>query len=57
MKTLKVETPDKKAKRFKEPLKKYNTPNALTVKTINDAHNGTGIESPIENVRSFINSL
>ncbi len=67
METLTIEIPDNEAKVFREILEKYNiktiktevtaTPNALTVKTINDAHNGIGIEGPIENIRSFINSL
>jgi hypothetical protein len=67
METLKVKIPDKGANISKKRLKKRNikiiktevtaTPNALTVKTINDAHNGIGIEGPIENIRSFINSL
>ncbi|MBB3054492.1 hypothetical protein [Mucilaginibacter gotjawali] len=67
METLTIEIPDKEVKIFKELLKKFNikivktevseTPNALTVKTIKDARTGKGVEKPIENVRSFIDSL
>lgn len=67
METLTIEVPDKEAKIFKEILKKFKvkiiktevtrTPNALTIKTIKDAHNGKGIGEPIKNVRSFIDSL
>ena len=31
--------------------------NALTVKTIKNAHNGKSIDKPIKNVPAFINSL
>jgi hypothetical protein len=67
METLTIEIPDKETKIVKEILKKFNvkiiktegteTPNALTIKTIKDAQNGKGIEGPIENIRSFINSI
>jgi hypothetical protein len=66
METLTIEIPEKEVKVFKEILKKFkvkiiktevSTPNALTVKTIKDAHNGKGIDKPIKNVRAFINSL
>lgn len=32
-------------------------PNALTVKTIEDAHKGKGIGKPIKDIKSFIDSL
>jgi hypothetical protein len=67
METLTIEIPDKEVKIFKEILKKFNvkivkteklkTPNTLTVKTIKEARAGKGIDKPIENVRSFIDSL
>jgi hypothetical protein len=67
METLTIEIPDKEVKVFKEILKKFNvkiiktevskTPNALTIKTIKDAHNGKDIGEPIKNIRSYINSL
>jgi hypothetical protein len=33
------------------------SPNALTLKTIKDAHEGKGIYGPVEYIRSFINSI
>jgi len=67
METLTIEIPDKEIKIVKEILKKFNVkivkaeqkaiPNALTVKTIEDAHNGKGLERPIGDIRSFINSI
>ena len=67
METLTIEIPEKEVKVFREILKKFKvkiikteetrTPNALTVKTIEDAHNGKGIDKPIKDVRAFINSL
>jgi hypothetical protein len=64
MVTLTIEIPDKEVKVFKEILKKFNvkivktqTPNALTIKTIEDAHKGKGLGRPIKNVRSFIDSI
>jgi hypothetical protein len=67
METLTIEIPDKEVKIFKELLKKFNVkivktavsekPNALTIKTIRDARAGKGVDKPIENVRSFIDSL
>ncbi len=67
METLTIEIPDKEAKLFKEILKKFNVkiiktatarvPNALTMKTIEDAHNGKEISDPIKNIRSYIDSL
>ena len=67
METLTIEIPDKETKIVKEILKKFNvkiikaeggqTPNALTIKTIKDAHKGKGVDKPIKNVRSFIDSI
>jgi hypothetical protein len=65
MKRLTSEIPDKEAKIVKEILKNIKIiktenakkPNALTIKTIKNAHNGKGICNPIKNVRSFINSI
>ena len=65
--TLTIEIPEKVTKIVKEILKKFKVkiikteaariPNALTDKTIKDAHNGKGIVGPIDNIRSFINSI
>ena len=42
----------------KETEKKLNkTPNSLTAKTIEDAHNGIGVGKPIIDITSYINSL
>jgi hypothetical protein len=35
----------------------YKIPNPLTVKTVEDAHNGKGISKPIKDINSFIDSL
>lgn len=40
-----------------EILSDKNTPNALTVKTIEDAQRGKGVGEPIENIKDFIGSL
>jgi hypothetical protein len=55
MKTLTTEKPNKDIKAYKAGS--VRIPNALTIKTINDAHNGKGINKPIKNIRSFISSL
>ncbi len=67
METLTIEIPDKEVKLLKEVLKKFKVKivktgtgevtNALTLKTIEEAHKGKGIDKPIKNIRSFINSL
>jgi len=67
METLTIEIPDKETKIVKQILKKFNVkiiktegtkiPNALTIKTIEDARNGIGIEGPIGDIRSFINAI
>ncbi|MCD0489081.1 hypothetical protein LPB86_12645 [Pedobacter sp. MC2016-14] len=66
METLTIQIPDKEATVLKEILKKFNvkiinatnrTPNALTVKTIHNAHNGIELNEPIKNIRSFIDSI
>jgi hypothetical protein len=55
MKTLTTEKPNKDIKAYKAGY--VRTTNALTIKTINDGHNGKGISKPIKNIRSFIGSL
>lgn len=37
--------------------KQKNIPNALTAKTIEDAHKGIGLSKPIKNINDFIESL
>jgi cysteine synthase len=68
METLVIYIPDKKSALVKQLLKelgvtfnatnkdldKKNTPNALTKKTIEDAHNGLGLDKPIKNISDFI---
>lgn len=70
METLSITIPDNKSALVKQLLnelgvtintkstnKPDKTPNSLTLKTIEDAHNGIGIGKPIEDVRIFIDSL
>lgn len=68
METLVINIPDKKSALVKKLLKelgvtiksqakKSNVPNALTAKTIEDAHNGIGIGDPILNIDDFVKSL
>lgn len=72
METLVINVPEKKSALVKQLLKelgvtidkkatlnrtKSHVPNALTVKTIEDAHNGIGIEGPITDLRAFMDSL
>jgi hypothetical protein len=70
METLIINIPDKKSALVKKLLKELgvtiktdkknkigNIPNALTIKTIDDAHNGIGLEKPITNIDDFLKSL
>ena len=71
METLVINIPDKKRALVKRLLKELgvtidttatiktpdNTPNALTSKTIKNAHQGIGLEKPIKNITEFVNSL
>nr|MBC7611743.1 hypothetical protein [Pseudopedobacter sp.] len=66
MTTLTIQIPDAETELVKKVLEKFNvkivstdqkTPNKLTVKTIEDAKNGIGIDEPIKNIRSFLTSL
>jgi hypothetical protein len=69
METLIINIPDKKSALVKKLLKelgvtinkssthKAHIPNALTAKTIDDAHKGIGIEGPITNIEDFVRSL
>lgn len=69
METLIIEIPDSKSALIKSLLKelgvtihkrsakKAKEPNALTVKTIDDAHRGIGVGEPITDIKSFLNSL
>jgi hypothetical protein len=71
METLVINIPDKKSALVKQLLKelgvtfnatnkdfdKKTMPNALTKKTIEDAHNGIGLDKPIKNISDFIVEL
>lgn len=66
METLVISVPAKKSAFVKQLLtelgvsiepKTIKTPNALTVKTIEDARKGKGLGKPIKNIKSFIDSL
>jgi len=66
METLIINIPDKKSALVKQLLKelgvtiksaKSAVPNALTIKTIEDAHKGIGLGEPIKNISDFIKSL
>jgi hypothetical protein len=73
METLLIKVPDKKSALVKQLLKelgvtiddatsevksnKINVPNALTAKTIEEAHKGIGLSEPIKNVSDFVKSL
>jgi ABC-type uncharacterized transport system involved in gliding motility auxiliary subunit len=73
METLVINIPDKKSDLVKQLLKELgvtinpatvdknvkskNIPNPLTAKTIEDAHNGIGLEKPIKNIKEFMKSL
>jgi predicted subunit of tRNA(5-methylaminomethyl-2-thiouridylate) methyltransferase len=73
METLVINIPDKKSALVKQLLKELGVtisnvaagksiqqndkPNALTAKTIENAHKGIGLDKPIKNVSDFINGL
>ena len=70
METLIINIPEKKSALVKQLLKELGVtikkaeisksskkPNALTAKTIDNAHKGSGLDKPIENVEDFIKSL
>jgi hypothetical protein len=48
---------DKQNNKIGKKAASKNIPNALTIKTIEEAHNGIGLEKPIKNIREFLNSL
>jgi hypothetical protein len=69
METLIINVPEKKSALVKKLLKelgvtieakknrKAQIPNALTAKTIEDAHNGIGLNGPITNIKDFMESI
>lgn len=72
METLVINVPEKKSALVKKLLKelgvtidkksaiknsKPHIPNALTAKTIEDAHNGIGLGGPITDLKAFMDSL
>lgn len=69
METLIINVPEKKSALVKKLLKELGVtiepkknkrshiPNALTAKTIEDAHNGIGLEGPIADIDEFVRSL
>jgi len=69
METLLIKVPEKKSALVKQLLKELgvtfektateptNIPNALTKKTIEDAHKGVGLAEPISDISTFIKSL
>jgi hypothetical protein len=68
METLTINIPDKKSALVKKLLKELGvtidtkvkrskTPNALTVKTIEDAHKGVGLGKPITDIDDFVKSV
>jgi hypothetical protein len=70
METLIINIPEKKSALVKQLLKelgvtidspskakKSKIPNALTRQTIEDAHSGNGLSSPITDISSFMDSL
>jgi hypothetical protein len=68
METFIIKVPEKKSKLVKQLLKelgvtvdardkKSKIPNALTAKTIEDAHNGIGLGKPIKDINIFVKSL
>jgi hypothetical protein len=73
METLVINIPDKKSVLVKQILKelgvtinsttkindpkKNNTPNTLTIETIENAHRGVGLDKPIKNISDFIKNL
>lgn len=70
METLVINIPEKKSALVKQLLKElgvkidknavvehYKTPNATTIKAIEDAHNGIGLSEPVKDIKSYIKSL
>jgi len=69
METLVINIPDEKSALVKKLLKelgvtidakktkKSHAPNALTAKTIDDAHKRVGLSDPIKNIDDFIKSI
>ena len=69
METLVINIPEKKSALVKKLLKelgvtidekkskKAKIPNALTAKTIDDAHKGIGLNGPITDIDDFMKSL
>jgi hypothetical protein len=68
METLVINIPDKKSALVKQLLKELGvtintkakakeTPNALTAKTIENAHKGIGLSKPIKDINDFIKSI
>jgi len=70
METLIINIPEKKSELVKQLLKELGVtfkrensdnsnpvPNSITLKTINDAHNGIGIGEPITDIKTYIDSL
>jgi len=69
METLVIKIPERKSALVKQLLKELgvifeekdskstNSPNALTKKTIEDAHRGIGLGEPIIDIKDFIKSL
>ena len=70
METIVINIPDEKSALVKQLLKELGvtfgtetnlpdeqTPNALTEKTIAEAHQGIGLNDPIVNISDFVKSL
>ena len=72
METLVINIPEKKSALVKQLLKelgvtidkkavvktsKSRTPNALTMKTIDEARKGFGIAGPVKDIKDYVNSL
>ncbi len=70
METLIINIPDKKSALVKQLLKELGVtinenptaeggsiPNKTTVKTIDNARKGKGLNEPIKNIHDFVNSL
>lgn len=70
METLIINIPEKKSELVKQLLKELGVtfkrenpdnsnpvPNSITLKTINDAHDGIGIGEPITDIKTYIDLL
>jgi hypothetical protein len=70
METLVINIPNKKSALVKQLLKELGVtidtdavvehrkiPNELTVRAIEDAHNGIDLDGPIKDIKSFVKSL